>query len=433
VATHGHFVINTEPSVYNRHGLLFTPRGKFNTTSSAVFLGVLNSYTAVFWLKQYCFNKGAGAEEARDRFEFTGGRVEQFPVPASIAKAAGEVHDSACRTLIVLSERCSQRGQELSTLTLKKLFEKNGEAYYAWNAALPGHVKPHKHLQTAFTSNGELNDRLSSAIALRDQLRAEMIARQEEMDWLIYAAYGLLSADDPAARVEEEPAPIDQLQRPFRLWAVAEGDFARAVNLIPKDWPESRYELWEARLVAIRDNEHVRRIEQPVYKRRWDEQWKVGNSWQSGQPAYDAEFIEGFDWWLSEKGEWWLEKKKAGGPVALDDWTAALLKDSRVTAAWPVVAEAIHRLEVWKLQQKSSGKPVKNLPVLDASAAAFASHFRSLVGEQTVPEGIPFAVPYDKIKQQVPKSVQKIRGKLNVPRERFWLTDTGEYRVAKPD
>ena len=47
-------------------------------------------------------------------------------------------------------------------------------------------------------------------------------------------------------------------------------------------------------------------------------------------------------------------------------------------------------------------------------------------------KGIPFAVPYDKIKQPVPKSVQKIRGKLNVPRERFWLTSDGQYCVAKP-
>lgn len=30
---------------------------------------------------------------------------------------------------------------------------------------------------------------------------------------------------------------------------------------------------------VIRDNEHIRRIEQPVYKRRWDEQWKVSNRW----------------------------------------------------------------------------------------------------------------------------------------------------------
>ena len=62
---------------------------------------------------------------------------------------------------------------------------------------------------------------------------------------------------------------------------------------------------------------------------------------------------------------------------------------------------------------------------------AFDSYFKSLVRDQTVPEGIPFAVPYDKIKQPVPKSVQKIRGKLNVPRERFWLTSYGQYRVAK--
>src|SRR5206468_6319296 len=248
-----------------------------------------------------------------------------------------------------------------------------------------------------FATTEDLRERFARAIELRDQLRAEMIARQEEMDWLVYAAYGLLPSDDSAVLIEEKPAPLDQSERPFRLWAAAKNDFASAVNLIPKDWPKSRREIWQARLAAIRDNEHIRRIEQPVYKRRWDEQWKVGNRWQNGQPAYDAEFIEAFDWWLSEKAEWWLEKKKAGGPVALDDWTAALLNDSRVAAAWPVVAEAIHRLEVWKLQQKSSGKPVKNLPVLDASAAAFASHFKSLVSDQTVPEGIPFAVPYDKI------------------------------------
>ena len=115
----------------------------------------------------------------------------------------------------------------------------------------------------------------------------------------------------------------------------------------------------------------------------------------------------------------------------LDDWTAALLKDARVSAAWPVVGEAIQRLELWKLQQKTSGKPMKLAPAIDASAAAFASHFKSLVREQTVPEGIPFAVPYDKIKPPVLKHVQKIRGKLNVPRERFHLTADGRYRVAK--
>ena len=32
----------------------------------------------------------------------------------------------------------------------------------------------------------------------------------------------------------------------------------------------------------------------------------------------------------------------------------------------------------------------------------------------------------------VPAQVKRIRGKLNVPRERFWLKATGLYRQARP-
>ena len=144
-----------------------------------------------------------------------------------------------------------------------------------------------------------------------------MIALQEEMDWLLYATYGLLSDDHLAARVETNPYSLQREQRPFHLWAQAEGDGACAMKLIPVEWPESRVNLWEMRLTAIRDNEHIRRIEQSVYKRRWDEQWKVGNEWRCGEIAYAAEFIDAFEWWLKEKAEWWLEHKKHGGPVEL--------------------------------------------------------------------------------------------------------------------
>ncbi|HWT82828.1 MAG TPA: hypothetical protein VN648_28940, partial [Candidatus Methylomirabilis sp.] len=80
----------------------------------------------------------------------------------------------------------------------------------------------------------------------------------------------------------DAPPQLGREERPFRLWAKAEGDFQRGVSLIPSAWPEWRKKLWEARLAAIRDNEHTRRIEQPVYKRRWDEQWKVKNQWRCG-------------------------------------------------------------------------------------------------------------------------------------------------------
>jgi len=114
------------------------------------------------------------------------------------------------------------------------------------------------------------------------------------------------------------------------LWARAEGDHAKAIMLIPCGWPEWRSRLWEARLGAIRDNEHIRRIEQPVYKRRWDEQWKWGNQWRCGPVAYAAEFVDAFEWWLREKAEWWLENRKHGGPVETAQWTSALWSDPGV-------------------------------------------------------------------------------------------------------
>jgi hypothetical protein len=41
-------------------------------------------------------------------------------------------------------------------------------------------------------------------------------------------------------------------------------------------------------------------------------------------------------------------------------------------------------------------------------------------------------VSYDKLKQTISAQVKKIRGKLNVPRERFWQTADGLYQVAAP-
>lgn len=51
---------------------------------------------------------------------------------------------------------------------------------------------------------------------------------------------------------------------------------------------------------------------------------------------------------------------------------------------------------------------------------------------QSVPENIPYAVPWDVLakKMKVPAAVKALRGKLNVPRERFHVTCDGHYRQA---
>jgi hypothetical protein len=196
--------------------------------------------------------------------------------------------------------------------------------------------------------------------------------------------------------------------------------------------------LWEARLSAIRDNEHIRRIEQPVYKRRWDEQWKVSNRWMSGPVAYAQELVDAFRWWLAEKAEWHLEHKANGGPLGLASWTAALWRDTRIQAAWPVAAEAILTVEQWKFEN-AGDKAVKKEPKLADHCEAFGRFLKETVADESVPAGIPPAVPWDdlasKKKWTTPqlKKAQAVRGKLNVPRERFRQAEDAQYVWAGKD
>lgn len=435
ITTHNHFVF------FEKHRLFkdTAPMVLLKNPEDGHFLaGFLNSSCVLFWLKQICFNKGSGEDEHRDRFEFASGKVERLPVPMLVLDVLRGKSHSLAERITALSSACWKRGQELPSLALRKLFEQSGEAYAAWNAALPGHVPPHAKLPAPFTTTAELRTAYQQAIKLRENLRVEMIALQEEMDWLVYRAYGLLSENSPAVaavcdrRTESaDTASLQEYERPFRLWAKAGGDFAKAVALIPADWPKPRRTLWEARLAAIRDNEHIRRIEQPVYKRRWDEQWKVSNSWLAGPVAYAQELVDAFRWWLVEKAEWHLEHKAKGGPLTLDAWSIALASDARVQAAWPVIAEAINQVELWKIESKDK-KPSKP-PKADASSAALIKFFRDAVNEETVPDGIPAGVSWEELekKMTVPKQAKNVRGKLNVPRERFRQREAGYVWAGK--
>jgi hypothetical protein len=434
ISTHSHFMVFKHPVLFVQTAPVIKLPLPAHERDHHLLAGLLNSGAALFWLKQVCFNKIAGENEERDNFVFAGGKVQQLPVPEIISESLRGKHSELADYLQALSLACWERGRLMPGLALRRLFEKPGEAYHDWNSSLSGYTPPDKQLGPPFQALKDLNASFFKACTIRDGLRAEMVARQEEMDWLVYGAYGLIKGEDPAVQAVAEPEPLDQAERPFRLWAKAEGDFNKAEGLIPKDWSADRKRLWQARLAAIRDNEHIRRIEQPVYKRRWDEQWKVGNSWVAGEPAYQGEFLDAFDWWLAEKAEFYLEHEAKGGPVEFSEWAEALWKDDRIQAAWPVAAELSLKLERWKSASKGP-KEVAPVPsgTPDCSFAAFAKHLKEVVDDETVPEGIPFAVPYEDLEKKgikVPGKVRKIRGKLNVPRERFRSRSRTSYIQA---
>jgi hypothetical protein len=427
IATHLHLVFDPSGCAFNEKAPIIKLPGAAKDDDHHVFGALLNSAAALFWLKQVCFSKRESEEGATDTyFEFAGGKVQQLPVPAAIADALGGESNALAGALTTLARGCWERGRELPSL--RKLFEKPNEAYHGWNAALPGYMKPHNELGVPFSSTVELEARFASAREICERLRREMIARQEEMDWLVYAAYGLIDEAHPVAAplTEDVDLTLDREDRPFRLYAKAGGDLAKALALIPADWSAAKKKLWRTRLEAIRDNEHIRRIEQPVYKRRWDEQWKVGSRWECGPVAYAQELIDAFTWWLSEKAEWHLEHKAKAGPIALPDWSAALFKDTRVAAAWPVIADTIYEVEKYKFDALDEEKKEnRRKPKADNSYTAFERFFRDTILDQSVAHGIPPAKPWNELaekKKWTPaqmKKAQTVRGKLNVPRERF--------------
>jgi len=387
IATHAHFVFHAEERVYKQTCQTI----KLPSTSSDdhhALAGLLNSSAALFWLKQICFNKGAGDEEERDRFVYAGGKLEQLPIP-SVILDAGPLRER----LTALSQACWERGQQMPSLAYKRLFERDGEAYYAWNSSLAGWVKPWRVESGKWRDAQALFKARDAYTAERGRLRAEMIGLQEEMDWLVYAAYGL-TKDEGQRTKDGLPEPLVLGERPFEL--------LRDGKPIPAHFSRERRALWQARMKAIEENEHIRRIEQPVYKRRWYR-----------KESDEREFQRAFEWWLLEKAEWWLENKAQGGPVTLGQWVDALWQDERVLAAAEVVQD----------------QPVE--------PGEFTRLVKSIVVESTVPDWIPPAMPWEQVekksKTKVPARAKKIRGKLNVPRERFRLTEDGEYVWAGKD
>ncbi len=236
-------------------------------------VGFLNSSSVLFILKQVCFNKGPGKHGEQDRFEFSGNTLGELTVP-EITLSKGILGKS----LVAFSRAASSRAKQIITLSLQTLLEKPGEAYDGWNRALPGYIGPHPSISRPFDTAQELLGLKAKAKEERERLRRGMIALQEEMDWLVYAAYGLLPQDHPAVGLgvmdAAHPWEVALGQRPSELAAIHAGP--------PADWDEKRRQLWQARMEVSRENEHIARIEHPVYKRRWV------------PPDYEKEFAEAF-------------------------------------------------------------------------------------------------------------------------------------------
>ncbi|MHA7839493.1 MAG: BREX-2 system adenine-specific DNA-methyltransferase PglX [bacterium] len=244
VATHNHFVLDRGGKVFNRSApVIKLPPGAIEEDHLGL-LALLNSSTGCFWMKQVFHNKGGGGiggglatEEWEQFYEATGTGLQDFPIP---------------------EQRAVDRARRLDSLG-----RESSDA-------------------AQLDSHGETPS--SDGIAASEKRSAESLAaaisEQEELDWACYHAYGLID-DDLCCPADESP-PLELGQRAFEIVMarkMAAGGFettwfarhrSRPTAELPDHWPADYCKLVERRIARIESDRNIALIEQPEYKRRWN-------------------------------------------------------------------------------------------------------------------------------------------------------------------
>ncbi|HEX7316679.1 MAG TPA: BREX-2 system adenine-specific DNA-methyltransferase PglX [Pyrinomonadaceae bacterium] len=251
VATHNHFVLVRGGKVFNSHAPLISLPDDSSEAEHLELLGVLNSSLGCFWIKQVSHNKGSTVDQrgARQRtmpfedfYELDGTKLKRFPLP-------GRKPLDLARAI----DRLAQQRHEL----------------------LPGELARRQTPALADWQRAETDAR---------QALSQMIALQEELDWQCYKLYGVL--DEALTVFPREVPPINLGERAFEIvlarkmaagelqttWFERHG--STPTTEIPARWPEEYRRLVGRRIEAVERNANVRLIEQPEYKRRWNtEPW----------------------------------------------------------------------------------------------------------------------------------------------------------------
>jgi hypothetical protein len=395
VATHNHFVLDRGGKVFKQSApVIKLPEGATEDDHLAL-LGVLNSSTACFWLKQNSHGKGNGGvnegfrgDDWEEFYEFTGTTLKEFPLPADMPIERARSLDEAAR--------------EDSTLF---------DAVIAVGPRAPS------------------ADALASLRADIEAIHGRMIAEQEELDWHIYRSYGLI--DEDLTLLGDDLPGLHLGERAFEIALarkMAAGDETTAwftrhgstpIAEIPAHWPSAYRELVQGRLDVIESNKFINLLERPEHKRRWaTEPWE--KRVEKALRGWLLDRLENRKYWFDAQGrpiarsvaqladvvsrdadlvqvlELWSGRKDRSVTQQLAD----LLENEGVPflAAYRLKDSGLRKREAWEhtwdLQRKEDrGESVGTIPVPPKYTSA---DFRK-------------------------QSWWQHRGKLDVPKERFIL------------
>ncbi|MER5401422.1 BREX-2 system adenine-specific DNA-methyltransferase PglX [Streptomyces sp. NPDC002599] len=401
VATHNHFVLDRGGKVFKQSApVIKLPEGA-SEERHLELLGVLNSSAACFWLKQVSHDKGSQSgtggfmhDEWERFYEFTGTKLQEFPLPENLSLALGRELDSLAQ---------SSADHEPSALA---------------RSATP------------------TRDALDETRKAQEQIRARLIALQEELDWTAYGAYGLISAGEVTQTTTADTPKVALGERAFeivlaRKVAADEAEtvwFARhgstPVTEIPAHWPEPYRKVVQARIDLIEANKDIRLIERPEYKRRWSTE-----SWEKREAAALRNWLldaaEREDIWFQENDGFTVPR-----PLTVNQLADALRHDKDVQAVAELyAADHLGKRDASLATVLAAVIEAEHVPYLAAlrykdtglrKRAQWEQVWEQQREEDRTGQRLDIKVPpkytgADFLKQ----SYWSNRGKLDVPKERF--------------
>ncbi len=413
VATHNHFVLDRGGKVFKQTAPVIKLPAGASEEEHLGLLGILNSSTACFWFQQVCHNKGGpgGAnskdEKWHDFYQLNGTKLEVLPLPVS---------------------RPYSRTARLDELSARRA------------KSAPGSIRTTELPSAA---------RLQEARQTYDELFSRMISEQDELDWECYRLYGLVDEDlflPPGAA-----PPLRLGERAFEIvlacrlaagqietkWFERHG--STPITEIPAHWPDAYKKLVARRIEVIASNANIRLIEQPEYKRRWNQEswedqeqralrswlldrledpklWPRGPSARSatgGEPLLRST-SELADLVRADRDFHQVAELYAGRPDFDLSAVVRELVESEAVPYLPVLRykdsglrKRVDWEKTWEFQRKEDAIDVLGLSAADAKAKK-----KSEIGDIAVP---PKYGSGDFLKA----TYWRLRGKLDVPKERF--------------
>lgn len=275
VATHNHFVLDHGGKVFKQTAPIIELPNKASENDHLVMLGLLNSSTTCFWMKQVCHQKqmmgGDGIRiesKAKVPYAFNATALGKLPIPESWTKGA-------------LRDRLLDLTQEMDQTTQKYRDLKATAVLCANNLTKDSLLKTWEENQHQ-----------------RQKLRSRQIFLQEQIDFTVYRMFDLI----PDRLIGEETDQLDfdltAGARPFCIRAGKNEDGFDVPAAVPKDWPEEIQALWNARLKELESNKSLRLIESSMYKRRW-----IGRQGLFNHQRSDNELLDAAKNWLLDRLE----------------------------------------------------------------------------------------------------------------------------------